>query len=488
MPTPSDAYSARRAIRVAGGKFLRLLLLSIAAPYAVLAQYQKAPPDFGESYDFPTPVHPEPVADYLRNLDVVLLVLAMGLAAWLVLKYRSRKGIILLSVFSAAYFGFYRKGCICSVGAIQNVVLCLVDPRYFISLHVIVIFFLPLAATLFFGRIFCSGVCPLGAIQDLVVLRPLRVPVKLDKALRWLQYVYLGIAVLFAGWGLQLTLGTWQIELGQRFLICDWDPFIPIFRRSGPFYMVAIAAAFILAGMFIGRPYCRWLCPYGGILAILSRIAWKNVRITPDKELNCGLCEDACPYGAIHELRADRASCLACTRCYDSCPRQKRLMALRAGPRKPKAVAVAPRPWEAVARTWTGIVAGAIVAVSASWLLVAYVHARRVLPDEKALVESLKEEAKTDAEVQNILQPELNRQHNAGITRRQVYSRGGNTLLISMAALIAWVSWFRPKHGTAAGVPAKIAKFLERPPVQRKKIRKVARPLGNQPDDSFPIA
>ena len=55
-----------------------------------------------------------------------------------------------------------------------------------ISFGVIAFFFLPLVAALLFGRVFCGGVCPLGAVQDLVLLRPVTVPEKLDRVLRWL--------------------------------------------------------------------------------------------------------------------------------------------------------------------------------------------------------------------------------------------------------------------------------------------------------------
>jgi len=457
-------------VRVAYRWMIAILLLCTLFPGSISAQYQKKPPDFGGAHTFPTPSHPEPTADWMRMLDVGLLAVALGLAAWLVYKSRNRKGMVLLSLGSVAYFGFFRKGCICSIGAIQNVVLCLANPQYSISIVVIAIFFMPLVTTLLFGRIFCGGVCPLGAIQDLVVFKPLKVPVKLDRALRWLQYVYLGLAVLFAGWGLNLKLGAWHLKTAPRFLICEWDPFISIFRRSGPAYMIALAAAFIIAGMFIGRPYCRWLCPYGGILSLLSRISWKNVSITPDKELNCGKCTDACPYGAIKDMRAEPSSCFACSRCYEYCPRQKRLVALRAGPKKPVPVVMAtPSPWKAVLRTWAGILTFCILVCSTILILGTYVHARRVQPGQKALVESLKEKAVNDAEIQKVLQPELERQHSAAVIRRAIYSRGGDVLLISAALFMLWLTRLRPKHGAGAGAPSMVLRWLEKPPEQKRK-------------------
>ena len=128
-----------------------------------------------------------------------------------------------------------------------------------------------------------------------MLLRPKAVPEKLDRYLRWLPFVYLAVAIFFAGWGIPTTGATGKILTGRRFLICEWDPFISFFRVSGPFRMLAWGAGFIGVGMFYGRPYCRWLCPYGALLSVASRFSWKNVSITPDKELDCGLCKDALP-------------------------------------------------------------------------------------------------------------------------------------------------------------------------------------------------
>jgi len=300
---------------------LVLLLLAFASS-TLLAQYQKAPPDFGGIHSFPVPTHPEPRSGVALGIDVAMLVAGLGLSAYLVLVRRSRSGAIALSLGAIAYLGFYRQGCTCPIGAIQNVTLSLVDPRYLISFGVLAFFFLPLVAAFLFGRVFCGGVCPLGAVQDLVLLKPKAVPERVDRWLRFLPFAYLATAVWFAGWGIPAVSATGKLLSGRRFLICEWDPFIGLFRVSGPFHMLAIGAGFIVVGMFYGRPYCRWLCPYGSLLSLASRVSWKNVRITPDKELDCGLCRDACPFGAIHDLRADRAQCVACARCYETCPRE----------------------------------------------------------------------------------------------------------------------------------------------------------------------
>ncbi len=301
-----------------------LLLLSAVAVAPLCAQgvqYERPvetapqPDAIGGNYQTPAVQKPLPRGWWLDVLDVVLLAAAMGASVWIVIKRRKRRWLVGLTIVSLAYFGFYREGCICPIGSIQNVAVALVDPKYSIPLVAIALFFMPLVVSLFFGRVYCGGVCPLGAMQELVVIKPLRVPQRLDQTLGLLKYAYLALAILFA----------LKPEMTRDFLICRFDPFVGFFRFTGQPYMLAIGGAFLIGGMFIGRPYCRYLCPYGGLLAWCSRLARKGVTITPDKELDCGLCTEACPYGAIEQMRAVRRKCLYCARCYASCPRDGEL-------------------------------------------------------------------------------------------------------------------------------------------------------------------
>ena len=209
-------------------KFILYTFAFLLLTISVYSQQQRFPkPEFDSGYTQPSTVTPEPRALQLEYFDVLILFVVLSLASWLVLKKRSRQGILWLSIFTLVYFGFYRNGCICSIGAIQNVTLSFFDPTYAISITALLFFVLPLIFTLFFGRTFCAGACPLGAIQDLVIVKPISLPKWLNKTLGILPYVYLALAVLFAA-------------TGTDFIICRYDPFIGIFRMDARFIMVVL--------------------------------------------------------------------------------------------------------------------------------------------------------------------------------------------------------------------------------------------------------
>jgi ferredoxin len=280
----------------------RLLISAVLAllPLLAAAEERFPPPVFESHYQRPVLATPAPQAPGMEYLDVVVLALALGLASWLALKKRSRRGLFALMLFSLFYFGFWKKGCVCSIGSIQNVIwsLCGGGP---ISYTVTLFFLLPLIATLLCGRTFCAGVCPFGALQDLALLRPVRVPTWLDHALGLLPFLYLGAAALFAA-------------TGSAFIICQYDPFVAFFRLNGSANMLLLGAGILILALFVGRVYCRYICPYGALLGLCARVAQWHVAITPDKCIECRLCEESCPFGAIEAPTLKGAEPMAASR------------------------------------------------------------------------------------------------------------------------------------------------------------------------------
>ncbi|MCX6334196.1 MAG: 4Fe-4S binding protein [Bacteroidia bacterium] len=243
-------------------------------------------PEFESGYEYPTNQLPLQRVVWLEYLDVGVLIAALSLSSWLALKKRSRQGLVWVAVFSLAYFGFYREGCICAVGSIQNVALALFNKDYAIPLTALLFFLIPLIFAFAFGRVFCAGVCPFGAIQELTGFRPVKLPKTVESVMAAIPFIYLALAVLFAA-------------TKSQFIICRYDPFVGIFRLNAPFTMIILGALLLISGIFINRPYCRYLCPYGVLLNIFSRFSGKHLTITPAECTDCRLCEDSCPYDAI---------------------------------------------------------------------------------------------------------------------------------------------------------------------------------------------
>ena len=106
---------------------LLLFALLMLTGNILYAQQRFPKPEFDSGYVQPDPTTPEPRTMALEYFDVLILLAVLGLASWLAIKKRSRRGLLWLSVFSLIDFGFYRDGCICSIGAVQNVALSMFD-------------------------------------------------------------------------------------------------------------------------------------------------------------------------------------------------------------------------------------------------------------------------------------------------------------------------------------------------------------------------
>ncbi|MEE4187929.1 MAG: 4Fe-4S binding protein, partial [Roseobacter sp.] len=186
----------------------------------------------------------------------------------------------------------------------------LMDPLIFI------LWFSVAASMLFWGRgVFCGWLCPFGALQELTnkLARLFRVPQitvpwGLHERLWPIKYmIFLGL------FGLSL----YSLELAERY--AEVEPFktaiILKFQRSWPY--VSFAIALLVAGLFIERFYCRYLCPLGAALAIPARMRmfdWlKRYRMCGDP---CQRCANECMVQAIHpEGHINPNECHQCLHC-----------------------------------------------------------------------------------------------------------------------------------------------------------------------------
>jgi len=280
----SERAEARSTAGIHAFLLAAFLFLFISLPAFGAERFP--PPDFTAGHVLPETTVPGHQARAAGWLDVTVLVAALALASWITLKVRSRVALVVLGLACLAYFGFWRRGCVCAIGSIQNVALGVADPAYPVPLAVVAFFILPLVFALIWGRGFCGGVCPHGALQDLVLVKPVKVPGWLDEVLRFLPWIYLGLAVLLAA-------------TGGLFIICKFDPFVGFFRMAGNRAMLILGGGMLVLSLFVGRPYCRYLCPYGALLGFVSRVSKWRPTVAPDACTQCRLCENSCPYGAL---------------------------------------------------------------------------------------------------------------------------------------------------------------------------------------------
>lgn len=250
------------------------------------AQNRFPKPDFESGYQYPELHYALPSETLWVILDIFLLIALMGIVTWAVFRNRTRKPILLVSVISVAYFGFFRSGCVCSIGSIQNISLALIDPGYQLPLSVLLFFLLPIVFAFFFGRVFCAGVCPFGALQELVNVKNYRISRAVTTTLEVIPWLYLIFAVFYA-------------VTRSSFIICRFDPFIGIFRLGGDIGLLLFGALLLVMSVFTGRPFCRFLCPYGALLSLFSSVSIWRIQLTGKECINCELCHNACPVDAI---------------------------------------------------------------------------------------------------------------------------------------------------------------------------------------------
>jgi polyferredoxin len=265
-----------------------------------------------DDFDEADPTFLELAAEQAPDLAIFLAFAVLATASFL------RKSIALKHVtlvLSVTYLGVYQSHLI----SITNVLGTLTGtlPLYTASLGFSALVIFGVVTTALWGRVYCGRVCAFGALTQLIdAVVPsryqLEVPPALERRASYIKYVLLFGAIGY-------------------YLVTHENGF---YRYIEPFWMFSFEATAVLwiglgllliASVFVRNLYCRFLCPLGAALGLISVLSVFKIKRWSECG-TCSLCEKACEWGAIRNRKILMTECVRCDVCeilYDSkaeCP------------------------------------------------------------------------------------------------------------------------------------------------------------------------
>lgn len=161
-----------------------------------------------------------------------------------------------------------------------------------------------LVSTLLLRRAACAFACPVFPAGELLWRTGERLFGRTFAAPFWFDLVLRSGKYLLLGW-LVLALTGGHLAEGLQI----W-------------HAVPLLAATVLLSFFLQMPWCRYLCPVGALLGLVSIASLLKIRRSPRHCVRCHRCSNRCPASLPVMLRTTVRSpeCLTCYRCVDGCP------------------------------------------------------------------------------------------------------------------------------------------------------------------------
>lgn len=183
------------------------------------------------------------------------------------------------------------------------------------------------------GRFVCGWLCPFGLIQDLLHKIPFPRKIKTfrgDKLLRKLKYVFLAVFVILmplflvdilgqgAPWFCKLICPVGTLEGGIPLVLLNEGLRSAVGWLYG--WKTVILVVILAASVVIYRPFCKYICPLGGIYGLFNPISVFRYRIDRTKCVSCGKCAGQCDMGCDPVKNPNDPECIRCGKCAEICP------------------------------------------------------------------------------------------------------------------------------------------------------------------------
>lgn len=249
---------------------------------------------------------------------VVQWTMFVFVAALAVVKYLKETGVVIPLPEISLH-------AVCPFGGVVTVYEFLSSGSLVPKLHTaaLVLMSLGLVVAFFFGPIFCGYFCPLGTMQEWIGKLGKKIfkkkygkliPPAADKVMRYLRYVVLAVVI-------------YQTAAAAKLVFVEVDPYYALFNFfTGEVAWTAIAVLLgtMVLSLFVERPWCKYLCPYGALLGLFNLIRVFPVRRREETCINCKKCDAACPMQIKVSMgKAVRDhQCISCHECLSgaACP------------------------------------------------------------------------------------------------------------------------------------------------------------------------
>ena len=187
-----------------------------------------------------------------------------------------------------------------------------------------------LLASLLLKKTFCSWLCPVGTLSEVLwklgrkfFRSNITVPRWLDIPLRSLKYLLMAFFLFIV---ISMSAEALSDFLLAPFGIIANVKMLNFFREMGLFGMTVVAML-ILLSVFIRNFWCRFLCPYGALMGLVSTLSPVKIRRDTQACIDCGKCNKTCPSSlpVSRLLQIMSLECTSCMECVAVCPAENAL-------------------------------------------------------------------------------------------------------------------------------------------------------------------
>jgi polyferredoxin len=265
-------------------------------------------PSARDPWNFPSDEDDKPptLGQIVRGQAVDLTILTAFIALTMVGFFRKSEAIKVVTLAaSVAYIGFYKSALITIVNVYGLLSLNL--PTLRDGFLTYVVFGFMLASTILWGRLYCGRVCAFGALtqlMDKVVPAKLRVtlPARIERRAAYIKYGLLALVLL-------VFFITRNPLAYYRYVEPFW-----MFSRHATLIEWTGLGVLLIATVFVRNLYCRFLCPLGAFLGIVSNLTVFRIKRWSECK-TCKICEKACEWGAIRGPKIVASECVRCDDC-----------------------------------------------------------------------------------------------------------------------------------------------------------------------------